>query len=730
MNKYRTLLTLLFLVFGWSGFAQEGVAPLYGNELLMLESNSKQHAEINGTFSYQFEFDTNHLPIMDDFSKNYFKKYTFDTANTAVDTLVWQGFFVDGVYLERFQAMVDTSYKFTYDSVNATWDSAVTPVVYITHFSDIDYQMVTDTDTVWARQDTLLVGGSVITNHLPDVDYINNSDSIVVVPDEGYSVWRNSNALHNYTYSNEPITLGMVTFDGLDSTGVPYDPTMNPNSQGLADVLESKPLFLKTRPNGGSDYNYLFDSIYFSFYYQPQGLGDTPEGNDSLVLEFYSPFTNRWDYVWSVSGTAVEPFKAVIIRIKNPIYFTDGFKFRFKNYASVSGNFDHWNVDYVRIDEQRTASDSTITDVGLLDPGYSLLTDYAQMPWLHYQNTTKDFMKTEQFIRYRNAGLTSYTAISTFNVFDNGSLIFSGSQGIDPQFGPLEIGGRTSLFTGIYPKTSTDTVKSFNVEYLAQVNPDLNHDNDTAFFHQQFGTQYAYDDGSAESAYFVTSAGAQIAVEYNIAVLDSLRAINIYFPRSFEDIIDRAFRIVVWKSIDPEVILYESILQYPVYAGGRDLVQGFKLDEPIEVEGQIFIGVKQLDKRVFIGLDRNNDNQTKNFYNVGNKWNVSSYPGSLFIRPEFGGITNQFPVTVEEGFAEALDFKVYPNPANSRVNLEFSSDNNLVIVRSMLGVVVKEFTSGYLSSFESSSFAPGLYIVQVQNLNSQKSSIKKLLIQH
>lgn len=711
--------------------AQESVAPLWGNEALQFETNKRSQAESGETYSYDFKFDTNHLPILDDFSKNYFKKYRFDTANTVVDTLVWQKFLVDGVYVERFGAMTDTSYYFSKNSADTSvWDSVATPVVYVTNLSQVDYQMVIDTDTVWARQDTLVVGNGVFTNHPPDVDYVNFSDTVVIVPDVGYSIWRNNNALHNYTYSPEPVTLGMATFDGLDSTGTPYDPSMNPNSYQIADILESKPIYLKTRPNGGSDYNYLFDTVYLSFQYQPEGYGDSPEVDDSLVLEFYSPFTKQWNHMWSAPGTAIHPFKTVMVRVENPIYFLDGFKFRFLNYASVSGNFDHWNIDYVRLDENRDEFDTSIVDVGLIDPGYSLLEDYYQMPWLHYKNATENLMKTEQFIAYRNAGMNSYTANSLFYAFDDADTVITGSLGIDPQFGPLESGGQVSLFSEEYPRTSNSPVKSFNVQYFAQVNPDLNHDNDTAFFHQQFGTQYAYDDGSAEGAYFVTSAGAQIAVEYTVAILDSLRAVNIYFPRSYENIIDRAFRVKVWKSITPEVILYESFLQYPVYAGGRDLVQRFELEEAIEVEGQIFVGIEQLDKRVFIGLDKNNDSQEKNFYNVGNKWNNTSYEGSLFIRPEFGNTTNEFPVSVEDVEVKEIEFNMYPNPANSSVNLELNSENNEVTVWSMIGAEIARFNCGFTSSFEVSYLPAGLYLVEVRDIVSQKSSVKKLLIQH
>ncbi len=727
MNKLILFLAFLGVTFSVSLFAQEGLAPLAGNEKLQFESQRTAKPEVGESYTYKFLFDLIHLPFRDDFSKNKFKQYTFDYTAPGNTLEVWQKFLKDGVWVQSFDAMTDTSFHFTYDSVAMAWDSVANPVVIISNFSAVNYQVIESLDTVWVR-DTLVVGNTVVTNHLPDVNYVNFSDTVVVVPDDDYSLWRNNNALHNYTYSAEPITQGMATFDGLDSNGVPYDPTMNPNAYQIADVLESKPIYLKTHPSGGADYNPILNTdIYLSFFYQPQGLGDEPEPSDSLVLEFYSPFDGTWTHMWSVPGGPLHPFKSVLINVTDPRYFLDGFKFRFKNYASVSGNFDHWNIDWVRLEENRTATDSTFDDVGLLDPGYSLLLDYHQMPWSHYQNSTQTLMKDEQAIRYRNVGDLSYVAISTFKSLDNLAM-FNVIPGIEPQFGPLAIGEKVSTFTGAYPKTSTDTIQSFHVEYLAEVNPDLYHDNDTAVFHQQFGSQYGYDDGSAESAYFVTSIGAQIAVEYNLAVADSLRAVNIYFPRSYESILDRPYRLMVWKSLDPEEILYESPLNYPLYAGGRDLVQGIKLEESIYVEGTIYVGIKQLDGRIFIGMDKNNNSRSKNHYKVGGNWATTSYDGSLFIRPEFGFRTDPWPVSVDE-FMDNSSFKMYPNPSYSTVNLELNDSQNRIVLRSILGVQVKEFLANGNISFDVSGLPTGMYIVEVINQSTGKSSIKKLLIQ-
>ena len=183
----------------------------------------------------------------------------------------------------------------------------------------------------------------------------------------------------------------------------------------LCDILESKPIYLKTDPDGGADYNPLNDTaIWLSFFYQPQGLGDAPEPGDSLILQLYSPITNKWSTKWKMEGGPIQPFKFASVNIRSSIYFQDGFKFRFLNYASVSGNFDHWNIDYVRLDENRSVNDTTMDDVGLLDPGKSLIVDYSQMPWSHYKASTANLMKTEQSIRFRNNHSVSKITSSSF----------------------------------------------------------------------------------------------------------------------------------------------------------------------------------------------------------------------------------------------------------------------------------------------------------------------------
>ena len=104
-------------------------------------------------------------------------------------------------------------------------------------------------------------------------------------------LWKKSSVFVNRTYSIDPPTIGAATFDGLDSNGFAYSINIS-NAEGYADTLMSREIKMNN-----------IDSAYFLFYYQPQGLGDAPEVNDSLILEFKNN-NNVWKKVWSKQGSS------------------------------------------------------------------------------------------------------------------------------------------------------------------------------------------------------------------------------------------------------------------------------------------------------------------------------------------------------------------------------------------------------------------------------------------
>lgn len=95
--------------------------------------------------------------------------------------------------------------------------------------------------------------------------------------------------LDNYVFVNQefplfPPSWGAATFDAVDAYGDIYS---NANSlQFFADQLTSRPIRLDSVFDPSPQALSSADSVYLSFYYQPQGIGNDPQPQDSLVLQF------------------------------------------------------------------------------------------------------------------------------------------------------------------------------------------------------------------------------------------------------------------------------------------------------------------------------------------------------------------------------------------------------------------------------------------------------------
>ena len=103
-------------------------------------------------------------------------------------------------------------------------------------------------------------------------------------------------------------------------------------------------------------------------------MGDAPEAGDSLVLEFYDSANDTWNWIWSSGGCAADTLFAQTGRywqfhdvcISDAKYFNADFRFRFRNYSSLSNlnkkgllsNADQWNIDYVLLNAGRHRGDT------------------------------------------------------------------------------------------------------------------------------------------------------------------------------------------------------------------------------------------------------------------------------------------------------------------------------------------------------------------------------------
>ena len=190
--------------------------------------------------------------------------------------------------------------------------------------------------------------------------------------------WQDTSAYINTHFPINPPTIGVATFDGLMNDGYPYDFT-DQYAYGPADTLTSLPINLSSFSSA--------DNVYLTFHYQPGGLGNYPDDSDSLVLEFFSPFgAGQWTQVWSSDMNApVDTFTQVFVQVTDLAYFLDGFQFRFRNYATLSGAFDLWHIDYVLLDAGIDPNNFVFDEVSQQFHENTLLNNnYTAMPWTHF----------------------------------------------------------------------------------------------------------------------------------------------------------------------------------------------------------------------------------------------------------------------------------------------------------------------------------------------------------
>ncbi|MBN3036135.1 MAG: T9SS type A sorting domain-containing protein [Bacteroidales bacterium] len=101
------------------------------------------------------------------------------------------------------------------------------------------------------------------------------------------SLWRDSAAYINADYPVFPVSFGVATLDAIDQYGKVYKNLTT--FSGLADRMTSRPVRLDSIYDTGTmQWKPLSpaDSVYLSFYYQPQGRGVPPSSSDSLALDF------------------------------------------------------------------------------------------------------------------------------------------------------------------------------------------------------------------------------------------------------------------------------------------------------------------------------------------------------------------------------------------------------------------------------------------------------------
>ncbi len=564
--------------------------------------------------------------------------------------------------------------------------------------------------------------------------FIDDFSQNYIYPDA--SLWQDLNVYINSNFADNPVTYGVATFDGLDYTGYPYN-FGNPTSWGPADTLTSQPIDLSS----------IVDSVFLSFYYQPQGNGNKPETKDSLRLEFFRLSDSTWVRMWGITGLPNQAFRQVMIPVDTS-FQNNAFQFRFVNWATLSGNVDHWNIDYVYLNDNRNYADTSLNDVSFITNHYNMLKDYTAMPWSHYLTDTIGNMAETMDVTYRNNFSSTQTVFYEYQVLDNngsGPIIETypttlSSKNINAYSNLIEPHAVYKVSPSFYNDftfpSDTSQTKVFQIKNYFNLSPnDIKIDNDTVLSYQVFGTYYAYDDGSAELGYGVQGIGSKLAHMFTIKKSDTLTAFQIYFNPISDNLSAQTFRLKVWSSLSPEVEVYSqaaTLYTSPIYSNTNEFLN-YDLDVPLYLNaGTYYFGWEKISSEFLnVGWDVNTNNKSKVFYNSVGVWENATYDGTLMLRPVFGSLSDPL-VHVSEDNEITDDISIFPIPASNYIyfndGINNTNETYNIQLLDVYGKIIYKTSSKGSNKINVSTIANGLYMIKFINDNSKNTIIKKVII--
>ena len=543
--------------------------------------------------------------------------------------------------------------------------------------------------------------------------------------------WVNSqNVFINNSLPVNPPTQYVATFDGINSSGSPYNE--NASFSGLGDELISAPIDLSS-----TEINQ--NTVFLSFFWQLQGNGELPERRDSLSLQFLDV-----DTIWTSQNINLESnqnalnggvenlsrsfngdprFQQVIIPVNEDKYFHEGFQFKFSSYSNLSGVYDTWHIDYVYLNSGRSPTDTEHFDRSFSGQPTTLFYPYVEMPAHQFRANPSKYLTSLGASTSNLAGIFFPTEVqhTITNLITNQSI----SSGFILQYeqDPMDLGRE---FLGI----STDgidlaqdsiTLRSTFIHKSGdkRLFEELDTSGDTLFLdvdlkvNDTLTTDYllhnyfAYDDGSAEFASGVNQIGAELAVQFFVEEQDTLTDIAINFPRINPSSVGQALELRVWGSLES----YLRGQPFVVESSVRDEFQTITLSTPLIVTDTFYIGFKQFTNDfVGVGIDRNNLGGADKIYSrTSDEWVQNNrLQGSFLMRPIFRD-SKDFVLA-----SEKIELNIYPNPIENQFRIEGSYD--AITVMDLGGKEV--YSSKQNSIHDISKLSPGLYLIKILSKNT------------
>ncbi|HMY85122.1 MAG TPA: T9SS type A sorting domain-containing protein [Saprospiraceae bacterium] len=557
--------------------------------------------------------------------------------------------------------------------------------------------------------------------------------------------WVDKNVFINNTMGDNPPSVGVATFDGLNSNGSPYG-----GGFGRADYLTSTFFDLS-----GVQHS---EPVFLSYYLQPKGKTYNHQLRDSIELEFKNK-SGQWERIVAYKGidpsfpsSYVPPFEYYSVQV-DPKYFYRGFQFRFVNYNYRLGVYSTWHLDYVKLIANQLPGLNQ-QDIAFTDPPNRILRTYSAIPYRQLSGFEDKELADTTKIRLYNHFLEvaedlgdprlEIQEITTGTEIYNGQLVNTvpqlnppaGFNAFDNPFDPQSIAASVaSVPAGQLPlifRTKYHFDQDQEVSFLEE--------NNTVTSEAEVGYVLAYDDGSAElniAAEANNSVKSQIAVKFRLNTGDTLRAVQFHFPRLYDDVSHQLFNLKIWVGSLKEEPDYYYQLQRPVYADTYyDTLQGFTTyplvndltQEPLPLyipPGDFYIGWQQFSvsstgQFIPVGFDRNyQGGEALTYYKSTGDWKpmteLTASPllkGIPMIRAKFQDAWKTSSTTQ----SKATGFYVFPNPVSSVLNIgasEEMSDNATYHIIDITGKVV--MAGDVIKPIDTGGLSEGIYFLLVRN---------------
>jgi len=581
--------------------------------------------------------------------------------------------------------------------------------------------------------------------------------------------WIDRYAYVNTDFPLYPIDYGAVTLDAINDSGSIYANGVPGPETFIADHLTSRYIRLDSLFTPVPRTLRISDSIFLSFYFQPQGRGLAPSTSDSLVLEFLiksaydsitttdtTHFPEIWQHIWASPGMSLDTFyihnntyfKRVMIPIvDSALFFKKHFRFRFYNYVSLTSsgqpswqsNCDEWNIDNVYLNYGRSQGDTVHKELRFMERAPSMLKNYSSMPYPQYSNDPSSEMIDTLLVMMTNRDISPHDVNYSYYVTNPGGS-FSKTYTNDTTMLPYYMYPFGFILRPpvslIFPIGSADSAIFMMKHVLRDLAPGSTF-GDTIIGYQKLYNYYAYDDGTPEAGYGLKGTGAMMAYQFKLnKTPDTLRAIRIYFNHTLEHNNQQYFFLTVWNDNNgkPGDTIY-SRLTFVSYTDSLNEFSTYHLENPVRLSGTFYIGtIQTTDDNLNIGLDLYKNSEEFMFFNATGTWLTSTQGGTLLMRPVVG---KPLPVGIEPVPVKKGSMTIYPNPCKTGLvhvllpenpNPENDKIDWKITILDLTGRRVTGFN--YSETIDISGLPDGIYLLEIRHTTDHQCFTGKLVILH